>query len=118
MTIRRSFSGSVFRALTWPARVVQARRDFAALAMLGERELRDIGLSLQDLRDATALPMSENATHMLARRAEERAALALARRPRKTATPPAGKRELSPAMAGDWRRGLVARVGEKGGANP
>jgi uncharacterized protein YjiS (DUF1127 family) len=73
---------TLLQLLTWPVRVAQARRDFAVLATMGERELRDIGLSGQDLRDAAALSLTENATHVLARRAKEREELALASRRR------------------------------------
>ncbi len=87
----------LWRLVTWPARVAQARRDFAMLASLGDRELRDIGLSRQDLRDATALPLSENATHVLARRAGERAELARARRSERGQTTANSERDVPPA---------------------
>ena len=86
----------LWRLVTWPARVAQARRDFAMLASLGDRELRDIGLSRQDLRDATALPLSENATHALARRAGERAELARARRSERGQTTASSGRDVPP----------------------
>ena len=69
MIARRDAGNLLLRILAWPVRVAEARRDFAMLARLGERELRDIGLSGQDLRDMSALPLSENATTVLARRA-------------------------------------------------
>ena len=118
MPKHRFLSDRLLYVATWPARVIQARRDFASLAALGERELRDIGLSLQDLRDATALPLSENATHVLARRAEERAAFVLATRGQMICPTPAAKREAPPAMAGDWRGGIAARADAKGAARP
>ena len=89
------FPKLVFRLLSWPARVAAARRDFALLAAMGEHELRDIGLTRQDLRDATALPLSENATGALARRAQERAELAQARRRPRTRRPPSRSRAIA-----------------------
>jgi uncharacterized protein YjiS (DUF1127 family) len=70
----------LWQFLSWPARVAEARRDFALLATLDDRGLADIGLSRQDLRDATALPLSENPTGRLAEVAKERAVLATAAR--------------------------------------
>jgi uncharacterized protein YjiS (DUF1127 family) len=50
------------RALLWPARVLEARRTLSQLAGLSEYELRDIGLSRQDLVDFTARPLDEDPT--------------------------------------------------------
>ena len=79
--------GSTFSRLrwlvSWPARVAEARREFAMLAKLDDRGLADIGLTRQDLRDATAFALSEPPSARLMERAREREALALAkRRPR------------------------------------
>ena len=61
-----SWSALLRRSLLWPARMLIARRDLARLAALDDRGLRDIGLTRQDLRNATALPRDENPTEFLA----------------------------------------------------
>ena len=65
------------RALLWPGRVIAARRTLSQLAGLSEYELRDIGLSRQDLVDFTARPLDEDPTPHLA---DSRAARARAAR--------------------------------------
>jgi uncharacterized protein YjiS (DUF1127 family) len=62
----------VFRLAAWPLRVLEARRAMAQLGAMDDRELGDIGLRRQDLRDATALGLDEDPTKMLAGRAAER----------------------------------------------
>ena len=57
---------ALMRALLWPARVVAARRALAQLAAMSEHELRDIGLSRQDLVDLTGRPLDEDPTPHLA----------------------------------------------------
>ena len=73
---RRSRSGRIvpalIRLLFWPLRVARARAEFAKLAALSDHELRDIGLSRQDLRDVTALALDEDPTHRLARTVAQR----------------------------------------------
>jgi uncharacterized protein YjiS (DUF1127 family) len=69
----RALGGAIMRALLWPARVVMARRTLAQLAGLSEYELRDIGLSRQDLVDFTARPLDEDPTPHLARSRAARA---------------------------------------------
>jgi uncharacterized protein YjiS (DUF1127 family) len=60
----------IARALLWPARVIEARRTLSQLASLSEYELRDIGLSRQDLIDFTARPLDEDPTpHLVDSRA-------------------------------------------------
>lgn len=54
------------RTLLWPARVLRARAELAKLAELTDRDLRDIGLMRQDLRNATALPLDADPTRYLA----------------------------------------------------
>ena len=66
---RRSFGKSLLRLLLWPARVAQARRDLALLGSMSDRELSDIGLSRQDLRNATALPPDADPTGAASRSA-------------------------------------------------
>jgi uncharacterized protein YjiS (DUF1127 family) len=72
--------------LLWPVRVAESRRVMAALGALDDRGLADIGLSRQDLRDVTALPLAVDPTPVLAGRAAERQALA--RRARRKSSPP------------------------------
>jgi uncharacterized protein YjiS (DUF1127 family) len=74
--LARALGAAVVRVLLWPARVVAARRTLAQLAGLSEYELRDIGLSRQDLVDFTARPLDEDPTPHLVR---SRAARARAR---------------------------------------
>ncbi|HYA72011.1 MAG TPA: DUF1127 domain-containing protein [Roseiarcus sp.] len=69
------------RIALWPARVAAARAAFAQLAAMSARELADIGLTAQDLRDATALPLDADPTAILAARAAEARIRALERRP-------------------------------------
>jgi uncharacterized protein YjiS (DUF1127 family) len=57
------------RAALWPVRVTAARAAFRQLAAMDARELADIGLAAQDLRDATALALDEDPTRALAARA-------------------------------------------------
>jgi uncharacterized protein YjiS (DUF1127 family) len=73
MTRGYGFPSRVLQFLAWPARVAAARRDFVLLATMDDRGLADIGLSRQDLRNVTALPLSENPTGRLAEIARERA---------------------------------------------
>src|SRR5579883_2875510 len=60
------------RIAAWPLRVVVARRAMAELGAMSDRELADVGLYRQDLRDATALRLGEDPTAMLAKRTAER----------------------------------------------
>src|SRR3954447_515050 len=72
------------RALAWPIRVLRARRELAKLADLTDHELRDIGLMRQDLRSATALPLDEDPTLLLAKIVAERRRAERASRTRRT----------------------------------
>ncbi len=76
----------MFRRLTavlnWPFEVFEHRRVLTQLAEMDDRGLADIGLSRQDLRDVTALPLGADPSRTLAQRAAEREGLARrARRP-------------------------------------
>jgi uncharacterized protein YjiS (DUF1127 family) len=55
------------RVALWPIRVIEARRTLAQLAGLSEYELRDLGLTRQDLVDVTARPLDEDPTPYLNR---------------------------------------------------
>ena len=63
---------TLWRLAAWPLRIAAARRAMAQLGGMSDRELADIGLHRQDLRDATALGLSEDPTEMFAARAGER----------------------------------------------
>jgi len=60
------------RSVSWPVRVARQRRIIAELAVLDDRGLADIGLSRQDLRDASALAIDADPSEHLQRRARER----------------------------------------------
>jgi uncharacterized protein YjiS (DUF1127 family) len=68
------------RIALWPARVVAARRTLTQLAALSEYELRDIGLSRQDLVDLTGRPLDEDPTPHLTGSRAARARAAHSRR--------------------------------------
>jgi len=55
------------RAALWPAHVIATRRMLAQLASMSEYELRDVGLTRQDLIDLTARPLDEDPTPHLNR---------------------------------------------------
>jgi uncharacterized protein YjiS (DUF1127 family) len=59
---------ALWRILTWPARVSEARRTMSQLAGMSEFELRDIGLTRADVNDATALPLDADPSDLLVRR--------------------------------------------------
>ncbi len=75
------------RVASWPARVARARAALRQLAAMDARELADIGLTRQDLRNATALAIDEDPTLRLAARAAEARACALERRPAERSPP-------------------------------
>ena len=58
--------------ITWPLRVLRARRELEMLARMSETELKDIGLTRTDVGDATALPADASPTEFLAIRIGER----------------------------------------------
>jgi uncharacterized protein YjiS (DUF1127 family) len=66
----------IARIALWPIHVVEARHTLAQLAALSEYELRDVGLTRQDLVDLTARPLDEDPTPHL-----NRARIGRARRP-------------------------------------
>lgn len=68
-----SFATIASRALGWPARVGAARRAMSQLARMSDYELRDIGLTRQDVADVTALPLDADPTTLLAGRRKARA---------------------------------------------
>ena len=66
---------SALRALVWPFKVMEARATMRQLAGMNDHELRDIGLSRADIRDATGLALDEDPGEMFSARAAERAML-------------------------------------------
>jgi uncharacterized protein YjiS (DUF1127 family) len=60
------------RLAGWPARLLAARQTMRQLGGMSDHELADIGLRRQDLRDASALPLGDDPTEVLAMRAGER----------------------------------------------
>ena len=61
------FAAALARIALWPVHVVVARRTLAQLSALSEYELRDVGLTRQDLVDLTARPLDEDPTPHLNR---------------------------------------------------
>lgn len=59
---------ALWRVLTWPVRVSEARRTMSDLARMSEYELRDIGLTRSDVNDATALPLDTDPSGLLVKR--------------------------------------------------
>ena len=58
--------------LMWPFHVSENRRMLESLAAMDDHELRDIGLSRQDLRDATALWAGQDGGRFLSGRRRDR----------------------------------------------
>jgi uncharacterized protein YjiS (DUF1127 family) len=77
----RSVWAGASRATAWPFRVAAARATLRALGQMDGRELADIGLTRCDLCDASALPLDRDPSELLAVRARERQARALAAPP-------------------------------------
>src|SRR5580698_9501524 len=65
-------TAALWRVLSWPGRVAAARRTLTELARMSEYELRDIGLSRQDLNDTTSLPLDADPSGLLVRRRASR----------------------------------------------
>ncbi len=77
---RADLSALVWRALGWPARVMEARRTLAQFGRMSDRELSDIGLLRADLADCTALRLDDDPSERLARTRATRAWFARPRR--------------------------------------
>jgi uncharacterized protein YjiS (DUF1127 family) len=60
------------RMILWPVRVAAARQAMHELAGMSDRELADIRLTRQDLRDASALALGEDPTGIFKMRIAER----------------------------------------------
>jgi uncharacterized protein YjiS (DUF1127 family) len=70
-------AAAILEALRWPLRVLARRRDVAALARLGDRDLADIGLTRSDVIEAADEAVFGSPYEVLAQRARERAMLSL-----------------------------------------
>jgi uncharacterized protein YjiS (DUF1127 family) len=68
----RSTWASLRRLISWPFRVAAARATMRELAGLSDRELADIRLTRQDLRDASALPLDADPSGVFEMRTRER----------------------------------------------
>ena len=68
----RAALGLFDRVLLWPARALETRRLLDDMGAMSEHELRDIGLTRQDLRDATALPAGQDPGLLFATRVASR----------------------------------------------
>ena len=66
------FLHGVKRIVLWPARVMAARRSFAQFAQMRDFDLRDVGLTRQDVWNAAALPLDEDPTRLLAKAVQSR----------------------------------------------
>src|SRR5579883_2906873 len=86
---RRPF---LWRVVAWPLRALAARRAMAELGAMSDRELADVGLYRQDLRDATGLRRGEDPTAMLAKRTAERRRARWAENPLAPRSPRSGER--------------------------
>jgi uncharacterized protein YjiS (DUF1127 family) len=63
----RTIANFLVRVALWPVRVAKARRSFAPLAQMSDYELKDIGLTRQDLWNVSALSLDQDPTGYLAR---------------------------------------------------
>ena len=68
----RSAAALALRLVTWPARVAAARAAMTEFARMSDHDLKDIGLTRQDVRDATGLVLDDDPTQLLAERAASR----------------------------------------------
>ena len=68
----RAAFGLVDVVLLWPLRALEHRRLLDGMGAMNDHELRDVGLTRQDLRDATALPAGRDPGLLLAARAAGR----------------------------------------------
>ena len=65
-------SAALLHILGWPVRVHRARRMMLQLGTFSDRELKDIGLARQDLRDVTGFALTADPSVTLRARAEAR----------------------------------------------
>jgi len=70
---RRGLTAWIWRALDWPARVMEARRTRAQLAELSEREWQDISAGRENLPLWARMPLHDTAADRHARSVAVRA---------------------------------------------
>ena len=70
-TARRALR-SLVHLVGWPFRMWAARQNLAQLAGMSEHELRDIGLTRQDLYDVSGYPLDQDPTAVLSSRVAAR----------------------------------------------
>jgi uncharacterized protein YjiS (DUF1127 family) len=70
-TIR--FVAVAMRVVLWPVRAARTRKVMHQLAAMNEHQLRDIGLTRDDIVSAQAVALDQDPTYLLAARAKERA---------------------------------------------
>lgn len=70
-TSRRALR-TALHILGWPFRMWEARQNLAQLAGMSEHELRDIGLTRQDLYDVSGYPLDQDPTAILSNRVAAR----------------------------------------------
>jgi uncharacterized protein YjiS (DUF1127 family) len=96
-----SFAITVLKAvITYPIRVAKARRVMGQVTGMSEYELSDIGLTRQDLWDASALPLGTDPGRLFQARVHERLQARLDRKAELAAHAPTDASELP-------RRGLL-----------
>lgn len=67
------FVAVAVRVVLWPVRVARTRKVMNQLAGMSDHQLRDIGLTRDDIVSAQAVALDEDPTSLLASRAKERA---------------------------------------------
>ena len=72
-SVVRGFAALAIRAVLWPVRVARTRKVMNQLAAMNAHQLRDIGLTPDDIVSAQAVALDQDPTSLLASRAKERA---------------------------------------------
>jgi uncharacterized protein YjiS (DUF1127 family) len=67
------FTAVAMRVILWPVRAARTRKVMHQLTSMNEHQLRDIGLTRDDIISAQAVPLDQDPTYLLASRAQERA---------------------------------------------
>ena len=75
LAFMRNIAALLLRAAAWPAHVAASRAAMTQFARMSDHDLKDIGLTRQDVRDATSLALDTDPTQLLASRAATRTRL-------------------------------------------
>ena len=75
LAFMRNIAALLLRAAAWPAHVAASRAAMTQFARMSDHDLKDIGLTGQDVRDATSLALDADPTRLLAGRAVARTKL-------------------------------------------